>query len=128
MSRILIADDDDELRQLLQSVLTVAGHEVRQTRDGLEALAILQAEPMDVAILDIYMPVMDGIETIIAARRRFPKVKLIAITGNAPKTGGSILSMAEKLGAHLILAKPFTVEQILEAVARLTNGSIHPEV
>lgn len=119
MARILIADDQEDFGRILQQALTGAGHETRLVRDGTEAITALKAALVEVAIVDLYMPGKDGIETILEIRRLFPSVKIIAITGSAPQTGGAILVMAQKLGAHLALSKPFSVEQILAAVGSL---------
>lgn len=126
MARILIADDEDDFCRLMQRTLTLAGHEARRAKDGTTAIAALQAAPADVAIVDLYMPGKDGIETILDIRRQFPEVKIIAITGSVPRTGGAILVMAQKLGAHLALAKPFSVEEILTAVKSLLPKPADP--
>jgi CheY-like chemotaxis protein len=122
MARILIADDDPDLRALIQRALTAVGHEVQAAQDGIEALALLRAGPVDVAIVDIYMPGKDGIETIMDLHRRHPGIKVIAITGSAPQTGKAMLAMAQRLGAHLAMAKPFTVEELLAAVSGVLAG------
>lgn len=119
MARILIADDEEALSLLLERALTVAGHTAQRAKDGNAALAILKTAPIEVAIVDLYMPGKDGIETIIEIRRQFPAVKIIAISGSVPKTSDAILLMAQKLGAHLTLAKPFSMDEILEAVKSL---------
>lgn len=122
MARILIADDDPDLRSMIQRALTAVGHEVQGARDGNEALALLRAGLVDVAIVDIYMPGKDGIETIMDLHRRHPGIKVIAITGSAPQTGRAMLAMAQRLGAHLAMAKPFTVEELLAAVSGVLDG------
>lgn len=119
MARILIADDEEDLRALLSRALAVAGHEVQAAKDGNEALAVLRTLKVDLAIVDLYMPSKDGIETIMDIRRRYPDIKIIAITGSVPKTGAPILAMAQKLGAHLTLAKPFSVEELMTAVKQV---------
>jgi len=116
MARILIADDEQDVRTLLERALTIAGHEAQVAKDGNEALALLRTTPMDVAVVDLYMPGKDGIETIMDIRRRHPDVKIIAITGSEPPTGKAMLHMARKLGAHQVLAKPFTAEELLAAL------------
>lgn len=116
MARVLIADDEEDVRTLLQRALTVAGHEARVAKDGNEALACLREAPVDVAVVDIYMPGKDGIETIMDIRRRHPAVKIIAITGSEPTTGKAMLHMAQKLGAHRTLAKPFSLDELMIAL------------
>ena len=116
MARILIADDEQDFCFLMQRALALAGHEVRVASGGNEAMTSLRAASADVAVVDLFMPGKDGIETILDIRRRYPDLKIIAITGSMPKTGGAVLAMAQKLGAHLTLAKPFSVEELLAAV------------
>lgn len=123
MARVLIADDEADVRTLLQRTLELAGHEVRVARDGNQALAALREGPVDVAVVDIYMPGKDGIETIMDIRRRHPDTKIIAITGSEPTTGKAMLHMARKLGAHLALAKPFTLEELLAAMLQVLGSS-----
>lgn len=123
MARILIADDEESFSLLLQRALVAAGHESRLAKDGNEALTALKAAPVDLAIVDIFMPGKDGIETIQEFRRLSPSVKIIAITGSVSKTSSSLLVMAQKLGAHQALSKPFSVEQILAAVDGLLAKS-----
>ena len=103
----------------MQRALTITGHEVQVAKDGNEALAVLRTAPVDVAVVDLYMPGKDGIETIMDIRRRYPGIKIIAITGSVPKTGTPILAMAQKLGAHLTLPKPFSVEELMTAVKQV---------
>lgn len=128
MARVLIADDEADVRALLQRALTMAGHEARVAADGNAALAALREAPADVAVVDIYMPGKDGIETIMDIRRRHPDTKIIAITGSAPQTGGPILTMARKLGAHLTMAKPFSAEELIAAVQGLLPEPSEPGV
>lgn len=126
MARILIADDEADVRNLLQRALTIAGHEARAVKDGNEALACLREVPVDVAVVDLYMPGKDGIETIMDIRRRHPDTKIIAITGSEPPTGKAMLHMASKLGAHRALAKPFTAEELLATVVAVLEGQPAP--
>lgn len=126
MARILIADDEPDVRALLERALTIAGHEVRAVVDGNEALACLREAPVDVAVVDLYMPGKDGIETIMDIRRRHPDIKIIAITGSEPPTGKAMLRMASKLGAHRALAKPFTAEELLATVVAVLEGQPAP--
>jgi CheY-like chemotaxis protein len=116
MARVLIADDEQEFCFVAERALIAAGHTVRIARDGNEALACLREAAVDVAVVDIYMPVKDGIETIVDIHQRHPGIKIIAITGSMSQVGLPMLNVAKKLGAHLALAKPFTVEELIAAV------------
>lgn len=122
MAQILIADDEDGFRFLLRRMLAVSGHEVREVADGDAAIACLRTFPAQVAIVDLFMPGKEGIETIMEIRRRYPDTKIIAISGGAPQTGTSFLGMAQKLGAHRALCKPFSADELLA----LLNHLIEP--
>ncbi|KAF0174707.1 MAG: response regulator receiver [Limisphaerales bacterium] len=119
MAQILIADDEEGFRFLLKRMLETSGHEVREAADGDAAIAALRTFPAQVAIVDLFMPGREGIETIMEIRRRHPDTKIIAISGGAPKTGSSFLGMAQKLGAHRALNKPFSADELLVLVSHL---------
>jgi DNA-binding response OmpR family regulator len=119
MAQILIADDEEGFRFLLKRTLETSGHEVREAGDGDAAVATLRTYPAQLAIVDLFMPGKEGIETIIEIRRRHPEVKVVAISGGAPQTGTSFLSVAKKLGAHQTLTKPFSADELLLVVSHL---------
>ncbi len=106
----------------MQRMMTTAGHDVRVALDGNEALAQLKVAPAEVAIVDLFMPGKDGIETIQEIRRRHPTTKIIAISGGSPMTGASVLAVAGKLGAHMTMSKPFTGDEILRAVKNVLGN------
>ena len=121
MPRILIIDDDEGLRRILGQILVRAGHVVTEAVDGCEGLKSFRKEPVDLVVCDLIMPDKEGLETISVLRKEFPAVKIIAISGGARVTGYDFLPAASGLGANVALAKPFTREQILEAVERLVG-------
>lgn len=124
MAKILIADDEDGFRFLLQRMLAVDGHEIREASDGDAALAALQTFPAEVVVMDLFMPGKEGIETIMEIRNRYPAIKVIAISGGLPKSGASFLNLAQKLGAHRILNKPFSADELFVILHQLlTPGS-----
>jgi len=114
MTRILVIEDDADMRALLEQVLTSAGHEVALASDGREGVDQYRAKPADLVITDLFMPSQEGLETIVELRRRFPDVVIIAMSG---KTAGiPLLSVAQRLGAVAILEKPFSSNQLLNVV------------
>lgn len=119
MARILIIDDDVEIRMLLREMLEREGHEVVEASDGLEGLRRFQAAPIDVILLDMLMPEPDGLETILALRRVDPAVKIIAISGGGQTGTRDFLYVAAALGAQRTLRKPFHRQELLEAVRDL---------
>lgn len=116
MACILIIDDEDDLRRIMRNALEKQGHEVIEARNGSDALELFEQHPADLIVTDIMMPESDGIETIIALRRKDPEIRIIAISGGGRVGDTNYLTMAEKFGATQVLAKPFRREQLVDAV------------
>jgi len=122
MARILIIDDEPNMRSMLRRMLHQAGHQVNEAGNGAEGIDSYERDPPDLVITDILMPKKEGIETIIALHRADPDLPIIAISGGARTGGKDFLSSAEKLGACHTLAKPFRGEQLLSAVSESLSG------
>ena len=118
-SSILVVDDDPLIRKTLQLYLELAGHRVRLAGNGREAVAALSEAIPDVVILDIFMPEMDGFETLRQIRQPVGKARILAISGGGSREHGHFLSMAAKLGADGVLKKPFTASRLMSAVETL---------
>ena len=116
MARILIIDDEDELRSMLRRMLEQAGHEVTEAVNGAEGIKLYERDQPDLIITDIIMPEKEGVETIIALRQADPNLPIIAISGGGRLEATDFLTMAKKLGARHTLSKPFRRDQLLEAV------------
>ena len=116
MPKVLIADDEDSMRQLVARAIAMDGHETVTAQDGAEALEILTREDgaFDLLLTDIQMPVMDGIALALSAARDFPKLTIILMTGFADQR-----ERASNLNAlvHDVVTKPFSVADIRTAVA-----------
>ncbi len=115
MHRILVVDDEPQVRDLCRLILEGAGYTVRTARHGAEALRLLAAEPADLVICDIFMPEMEGLETISELKRRGLETRILAISGGA---GGlpNFLATAQRFGAVSTLQKPFSRDELLAAV------------
>jgi len=114
MARILIAEDDDSLRELVARALGEDGHELTAAADGAAALEALEnSGGFDLLLSDVKMPVMDGIALALATGRAHPDVTIMLMTGYADQR-----ERTHELDAlvHDVIAKPFTVEQIQGAV------------
>ncbi len=122
MARILIIDDEDELRSTLRQMLEHAGHEVTEAANGAEGIRLYEQDTHDLIITDIIMPEKEGVETIIALRRADPDLPIIAISGGGRLEATDFLTMAKKLGARHTLSKPFRRDQLLEAVGECLAG------
>ena len=129
MPRVLIIDDEEDIRDVLTDVLNRAGFEVEVASTGDEGIDKLRSKPADVIVTDIIMPGKDGVVTIRDIRKEFPDAKIIAISGggnfgssayepNAIKTT-AYLAAAGEAGADLILSKPFDREALMEAIRTL---------
>jgi CheY-like chemotaxis protein len=114
MQRILVIDDDPEMRAMIEQTLVSGGYEVACAADGKEGLELHRAKPVNLVITDIFMPVMEGFEVVREFRKEFPNVALIAISGkpDAPE----FLAVAKRWGAVRTLLKPFLARQLLETV------------
>jgi CheY-like chemotaxis protein len=119
MATILIADDEASVRDVIHRILLVDNHRVIEAVDGEETVRMVRAEKPELALVDLFMPRKEGLETIMQLRRQFPDLKIIAISGGNPSHGMSFLDIAKQLGAHRTLAKPFAMETVLSAVAEL---------
>ena len=120
MSRIMLVDDDESFRPMLRTTLTKLGHQVREARDGDEAMAMFEQEPADIVITDIIMPGKEGLEIIGMFKIRFPGVKVIAMSGAGRVVKTNYLKLARAEGADGVLDKPFSNEQLTRMIAQLT--------
>ena len=129
MARIIIIDDDGDVRALLRMQLEAEGHEVRSARDGAEGIALQQEFRSQVVITDIFMPEKEGIETIRELKEQFPTVKVIAISGGsrlaAPHRSFTVRELsivASELGVAAVLQKPFDAAELLRSVNSALQG------
>jgi len=111
--RILVIEDNLDLRDYLRLALETQGYAVLTARNGQEALGYMNGHPVDVVLTDLFMPEMDGIETIAALRKLFPNVRVVAMSG---RPGVDYLAVAKELGVTQTLRKPFDIEELLAAL------------
>lgn len=121
MTRILVIDDEESIREMLRAMLEREGYDVLDASNGAEGIKLCVNDPADLLITDIIMPEKDGMETIVEFRREFPDTKIIAISGGDRVEPGAYLEMAKKLGAADTFTKPFEREEILAAVRNLVG-------
>jgi excisionase family DNA binding protein len=113
--RVLVADDESGIRELLSKALALAEYDVEAVTDGMSALARLRLQSYDLLVADLRMPGMDGLALIRDARRLIPTLKVIIVTGFSNE---SAAIEAVNLGVNGYLTKPFRVPQVLTAVSR----------
>ncbi len=120
MANILIVDDEPAVQTTIRLLLERAGHRVTVAGDGHSALALFAASRFDLLILDIFMPGMDGLETMRSIRAQQPAIPIIVISGRLITPGADaepdFLKMATRLGAVTGLQKPFRPDALLAAV------------
>ena len=117
MAKILVIDDEDQLRVLLKKMLMHGGHQVSIAEDGVEGIKIFHEIQPDLIITDIIMPNIDGIEVITELHQSNSNLPIIVISGGRRSmAAGFNLDSVEMLGVRGILQKPFTHQQLQEVV------------
>lgn len=118
---ILVVDDDRIVRDFAKEVLERHDYLVQSASDGESALSFLASLPVDVVLIDIMMPRKEGLETIIELRQNYPKLTVFAMSASGARRGHDFLATASKFGAHGVLQKPFTPEQLLTLLHSCPN-------
>lgn len=120
MARILVIDDDKSVRAAIQTLLDYEGYEVVVAESGRSGIEALETAAFDLVLVDIFMPGMDGLETIKMFHQRNARVPIIAMSGfmfrDSSAPAPDFLTMATKLGAAHSLHKPFRPQELLRAV------------
>jgi len=120
MKHILLIDDDPDFRDAVEAELRLAGHRVTCVvgcGPGLKAISAAASEaPIDAVLVDIFMPEIDGLETIRALRKAGVTAPVIAISGGGTSRFDGALSWANALGADASLAKPFEMARLMEVL------------
>lgn len=119
MARILVIDDNEDVRAVVSGVLESAGHEVTVAPNGARGIEQQRKSPAEVVITDIVMPEKEGIETIRDLKQEFPELRIIAMSGAGMLNTANYLLTAKALGAHAVLRKPFGPSALLELVQDL---------
>ena len=115
---VLVIDDDEAVRSSLEMLLEAYGFQTVLARDGRQGMAAFRANAPDVVLIDLMMPVQDGIETIGLMRHEWPRARIIAMSGAAGIGDWRGLSAALKIGADHAIEKPFEADDLL-AVLRV---------
>jgi len=130
MARVLVIDDDTAVRTAMTTVLQHQGLDVVAVEDGQSGIDAIQQGKFDVVIVDIFMPGLDGLESIRAFKRYAPSVPVIAISGfmfrDSSRPAPDFLAMATKLGAACSLHKPFRASELLRLVEACLSDATTP--
>ena len=122
MAEILVVDDNEELRQLMCTSLTLAGHNVVAATNGVAATRHIRERVPELVVSDIVMPDMDGLELILKITKEYPQMKILAVTGGGATDPGLRLTLAKHFGAHDTLNKPFSLGDLIEKVSSLLQS------
>jgi|SRR5665811_981644 len=121
MAKILVLDDELSILLMIKKMLEKAGHEVSLALNGREGMQLFEKSRPDLLITDIIMPEKEGLETIFELRRKFPELKIIAISGGGRISPDGYLPGAKLLGADMTFQKPLDQKEFLQAVSQLLN-------
>lgn len=121
IARILIIDDDDDLRLMMCRVLKNAGHDILEAADGLDGMRKFRAESPAIVITDIVMPHRDGLEMIREIRCAGSQTGIIAISGGGVRDGELYLTISQEFGADAIVQKPFRAAELVSVVERVAE-------
>jgi CheY-like chemotaxis protein len=116
---VLVVDDDPSIRALIRLYLEGAGYAVTEAADGRRGMRILSEAAVDLVILDIFMPEMDGLEVLQELREHCRACKVMAISGGSAKVGMDLLGHATIFGADSVLEKPFDESTLIAKVEDL---------
>jgi CheY-like chemotaxis protein len=114
MAVILVIDDEAEMRGTVREALAVSGHTVLEAANGREGLDVVEKQPIDLIILDIVMPKVDGLEFMMQIRKTTPTIPIIAMSGNPHKE--LYAQTANAMGARYTLLKPFALPILIQTV------------
>lgn len=120
MAKILVIDDEKSIRNTLKEILEYEKHEVQLAVDGIEGLKVLKEQTFDIALLDIKMPTMDGIEVLEKVNKDFPEVQVVMISGHG---NVDTAVKALKMGAYDFIEKPLDLNRLLVTVRNALDKS-----
>ena len=119
MAKVLVVDDEEDVRAVLRRMLIKLGHEVWGVDDGVGALKLLETISFDLVITDVYMAAVDGMELLVRIQQRGLCVPVVLMSGGGHMLRDEVLEMGALCGAVATLKKPFTVEQLRETIEPL---------
>ena len=123
MAKILLIDDDPQVRAVLKGFLQIGGHTVMEAENGVQARKLLLNAAVDLVITDIVMPESDGFEVIMSCVRKDQPLKIIAVTGGSPNLAQqTLLTIAQKMPVNKVLSKPVSCEELISAVQEVLDS------
>ncbi len=120
-TRILVAEDDGMVRRLLSAILEKEGHRVLQAENGVEALKLIDSEPVDAIILDLLMPVMDGLKFLHELRQvRHMAIPVLVLTASLNPANGNEQRVLDA-GADCVARKPVKAPELLKLLQQILD-------
>jgi two-component system, chemotaxis family, chemotaxis protein CheY len=119
---VLVIDDDKAVRSSLEMLLETYGFQVVLARDGRQGVAAFRTNAPDVVLVDLMMPVQEGLQTIALIRREWPKARIVAMSGGAGIGNWDGLAAARGLGADYAIEKPFEADELLAILREAMAG------
>lgn len=117
MKKILVIDDEPQMRDMLTQMLSREGYQVITADNGKDGLALFRQTHADLIVMDVLMPVQDGIQTMADFKKEFPNVPVIAMSGGRRALSPQFnLDSASMMGVRATLAKPFSRDQLLKTI------------
>ena len=120
MANILVVDDEPMMLRLCANILALGHHEVMEAGSGQEALQLLQTRTPELALLDVVMPGINGIELAARILRKSPDTKIVLMSGYGPR---EIANITGKENPHRIIWKPFKAESLLRMIDNVLGES-----
>ncbi len=117
--RILVIDDDEQMRIMLRNVIEWIGYDVLEAENGRQGMRTLRSNEVDMVITDLIMPDQEGLETIKMIKKQYGDLKIIAISGGGRIGPDAYLPAALELGADRIFSKPFDIKKLVDAIEEL---------
>ncbi len=121
MSKILVIDDDKEVRDIITISLECVGHSISQAEDGLVGFKMLDGNDFDLIITDLVMPHQDGVETIIQIKSQYPDLKIIVISGKTRINSSSYSILEDTFKVDKSLFKPIDFAELVKSVNELLD-------
>lgn len=119
MARVMIADDSDAIRFVLNDILTIGKHEiVAEAVNGLEAVEKFSQTNPDILLLDLAMPKKDGLTVVREVMAKHPTAKIILITAS---DNHNIINECIRAGAHAFISKPFDFDHVLKLISEISS-------
>jgi DNA-binding NtrC family response regulator len=120
MANILVVDDEPLMRKLCTNILVRGQHHVLEAGEGEAALQLLRTTPADLALLDVVMPGMNGIELAARIQQGYPNTKVLLMSGFGPR---EVARVAGKENPYRIIWKPFKTESLLQMIENVLGES-----